>query len=1170
MRKQRRFRRKLHPADRVAAGHMKSALAACLLVLVTAAAASQTIEIGVRGDLPIEADPRQNITVVLTLSNPNDIALNPTVSLELPTGWSSITPPSAVRISPNGTAIAIVSFFVPQEARPGDNRVTIKAEDPNGGSGEFSFPVRISPSIRVSVELRSAPAYVIAGEEPVVRFLLTNRSNLPISVDVDVRSGLDFPATLLGEEDQGVKLDVMESRELQVSVETRASGSRIQEYRLELMATPQPPEGMATDVQKITSWCEIEIIPRVSRERPGFHTIPTQVTIGHYEQIGNGWKGEVSLKAEGKGSLDEEGKHEIDLLLYSTLTLPDFAVFGPKDRYRLNYSYGALGVDLGDNSTNVSPLLGNALYGRGVGVSGEFERIHLDALYHYRQQDNPISHHAAARAAFLVPDDRFLDGFRYKTSAMLLGEFYDSLILDVYQEFRPAEELNLILDLAGSTRFDDELSWAALARAKADYPAFDASLTALYGSPAFAGSVRDRYSINSHFSARVIEGILDLKTGYSHKQSNLNLDEALNSASRDQDFYLGSAIEIPGPRTNINLQWNYKTHRDMLPEPVFDDRTNLITFQVIQPMEGMTLRWRSRWEIINELLIADISLKHLYNAAVDFYPSDMSSLNFYLDLDALASDYYDSTGRLTIGLAASVDLGRFNFKLDSANSLYFRENAYEGFGLNVSGNAGFRINDRNEVISDLRFVLPPSTSSSNPEFRFNVSYRARTNLPVSRKRDVGTLEGKITDRTSGRPLGEVIVRTADRAVVTAEDGSYRISSLPEGDYTLEVDTSRVSLGLIPDREVPITAAIQAGETVDISFGVVEGATISGNVNLYAVPEQKQGMLQMSGEAETEPYTEDELFLDSGYPNVLVEIQNDSETRRLITDRNGLFSFAGLRPGRWRVRIARAELPRYHEFVDESFNVHITAGDTQEVVFRIFPIRRPVTIIMQGGAVPLTIKTTDPQTGTVTLTSAKSSLTDFDALAKALRRTGLPRNANKPQLLNLLWGMRLDEVNTSLIASGRGYSELIHVSQASGSLLTLGGASERRDLAESETVSYFSEGVAMYDLRATLVCTFLNPSQDRTGLRLMKVELRFTDENIQGETVDLATVYEELLALYWSKWRVPVAGVEKQGIFAIGNYVNTVNDVESVFTKEEDELRIMYSSDWFARIIQAAR
>ncbi len=1159
---------------------MKTIIAVILTILVSVAALADSLSITSKTGLPVLTDPRQNNTVILQIENSTDAVVTVKPYLEMPAGWGVIASPAVVTVPASASAISLFSFFVPIETPPGTYVVFYRLKPDSGPETEFSFEVVVHPSIGIEVDLRSAPTTVISGEEPEVVFLITNTSNVLVTAEIELRSSMDFPAQLKDDEQREVALSPRESKEVTVLIKTDASGGKIVRYRLDLLVTPKPdPKKIQSDEMKLptaSDRCQFEVIPLSGEERPDYHSLPVELTAGHFEKIGTDWNGGISIKASGSGYLDQENRHKIDLLALTTLTLPDFVLGAPADTYRLNYSWGPLRIDAGDNSYKVSPLLGTSLYGRGLAPRLVYDKFEIGGFYYARPLDNPVSQFAGFSSAVTVPDKAIQDGFRYRSGVTLLSRLPENLAVDLYQQYRPVDEIHFDLDLASSTEFNDGLSWAALFDARAQYPVFDAGLSAMYGAPGFTGILKDKYHFSAYIATRLLDGLLNLKTGYAQEMRNVSLDVTQNTAPRTRDLYFATNLKLPSVGTSLSLRLETKTRLDMMLAPEFDDRYHIIGFQAYQPIADIKLRWRSEWEMQFERSIQQFSLKHHYYGSMDIVGPQQSSYNIYFDIDAFSSKFYDSTSKFALGLAMSFKISPVLLRIDMVGNIHTREKVFEGLSLYSAINATVKINASNEILTDAQFVLPPSTSNTPPELRFGVYYKTWLNVPVSRRRDAGSLEGTVTADATGTPIEGVIIRVADRAVVTSKDGRYKIATLTEGEYILEADTSRVSAGLIPDRKLPISVVITAGETTETNFSMVQAAAIEGRVDLYAVPEQKKGLLRSTEEQGKTAYEENDLVFDSGYPKVLMEVRNDGEVRRTLTDHNGKFAFPDLRPGQWTLSVAAATLPRYHKIVDGEVSFDVGPGDTKRAVFRIFPIKRPVTIIMQGGSLPLTVKKsgiTEKEAGPTvafTLTSARTASADIEAVARELQNTGLPRNNNKPRLLDLNWGASLDEVERTLNSAGD-YSALRYISDAGG----IGGApdtgDEERDILRSATVRYSAKGIGLFELEAEVIVSFLNPQKQRDGLLLSGVELRLYNRDAGGKEVDIENVFLELLTLFWARWRIPVAMVEKEAVAEAARYINTVNDISITYeiAKSKDAISIIYRSDWFDRILSKA-
>ncbi|MCB9736237.1 MAG: TonB-dependent receptor [Deltaproteobacteria bacterium] len=121
----------------------------------------------------------------------------------------------------------------------------------------------------------------------------------------------------------------------------------------------------------------------------------------------------------------------------------------------------------------------------------------------------------------------------------------------------------------------------------------------------------------------------------------------------------------------------------------------------------------------------------------------------------------------------------------------------------------------------------------------------------------GTLTGKIVDASTGNPVGDVVVTVTsvnlqgEEIAVTGKDGTFRISSLPPGDYTLRLDkesykpysrsdikvradvTLRVDMQVLPEALKEDIVVVGRRPTVDI--GSSTASTNIGEDFLTRIP-----------------------------------------------------------------------------------------------------------------------------------------------------------------------------------------------------------------------------------------------------------------------------------------------------------------------------------------------
>jgi len=82
-------------------------------------------------------------------------------------------------------------------------------------------------------------------------------------------------------------------------------------------------------------------------------------------------------------------------------------------------------------------------------------------------------------------------------------------------------------------------------------------------------------------------------------------------------------------------------------------------------------------------------------------------------------------------------------------------------------------------------------------------------------------------------------------------------------------------------------------------------------------------------------------------NTLVELYDEKETLRQVTDQNGWFSFEDLRPGKWILKVHADNLPDQYYLEKKELQVELKQGEKKEVEVRVLPRLRSIQIIEEG-------------------------------------------------------------------------------------------------------------------------------------------------------------------------------------------------------------------------------
>jgi hypothetical protein len=267
-------------------------------------------------------------------------------------------------------------------------------------------------------------------------------------------------------------------------------------------------------------------------------------------------------------------------------------------------------------------------------------------------------------------------------------------------------------------------------------------------------------------------------------------------------------------------------------------------------------------------------------------------------------------------------------------------------------------NERKQLFSSLTYTLPNNNSinlwgrliQSNripDETVVFLTYKIPFSLAVERKKSIGMLKGKVINLDAkSSPCANVILAAGGMTAVTDNKGEYIFPALKPDTYYLSVDKRSIGLGRVPEEKMPLSVQIVGGEDREVTIGLIASCKISGRIVRFSAPGKKQD--ESTGIAVPEVKEGQTPLVESGgLSGVLVEISDDKETIRQLSDMHGAFVFPDLRPGRWILKINSDDIPQYYHLEKELFEVECASGEEKEIVIKVTPVTRNIKFIDKG-------------------------------------------------------------------------------------------------------------------------------------------------------------------------------------------------------------------------------
>lgn len=208
---------------------------------------------------------------------------------------------------------------------------------------------------------------------------------------------------------------------------------------------------------------------------------------------------------------------------------------------------------------------------------------------------------------------------------------------------------------------------------------------------------------------------------------------------------------------------------------------------------------------------------------------------------------------------------------------------------------------------------------ANGDWQVWLTFKRNFDLPLFFINVRGALKGSvfIDENNNGvidkgeSGISEINLLIDENKAATNKNGGFKFSSLVPGECELNIDISSIPVGLAPRIKLPYKFIAHRGKTKEIKIPLVRTCKLKG-----AVFEDTNKNGTMDEE-------------EKGIPLIRIEIISDTVgLRDTFTDNKGNYSFAGVIPGKYNVKIDTRWLPdRFMVTTDEAYPLDL--GQAEE-------------------------------------------------------------------------------------------------------------------------------------------------------------------------------------------------------------------------------------------------
>jgi uncharacterized protein (DUF2141 family) len=900
----------------------------------------------------IETKPRSTLTAVFRVVNLSSHAEEFAGSAEVPEGWRVLTEESPFLLAAGEETIRLVTFFVPPKATAAPYQITYAVQTTGNSHSAETGAVTVNVLLAVGLQIQTVeqPRIVVAGESYQVRFLLVNESNAAGTLEMEIHSSEGYKCTpRFGP----IHLDAGESRALAVTVETDPEIRASLFHRLQLTAKFLVASREVLKAQALSS---VEVIPRTSGEKNGYHRLPLEIKFIGVSKKDSGTETQIGLS--GSGSIDDKGTKKIDFLYRGPRSKSITTFFPWEDEARLSFGTDRGELHIGDRIFTLSRLVEYGHYRRGAEGRIRLGPFDLSAYYmvdpflrfDQRQLAFQLGYDVGKRAQFHF---NYLESNEPRAPGAGSGERTESNIISLQAQisaYRKILNFNLEYALGKKNAQEGKIGNAIWLEGFGTSSKLSYRLSTLRADRNYPGYYRDLEFDAGNLSFVLVKN-LGFNSSYLYQKINRSLESDFPSSL--EEYSRAGFYYRLGKWTYFTFDYRNRDWKDISSDPKYHYDENSFRIGVNQVFGPLSLNASADIGQTKDILAGRSAQLVEYVAQASLRAANWLSFGGYLDFrnqekgftgnrfNRLTADFYLNLNSGPSSLAA---MFRTSFHREFSEEVSMDVSRIERILLHEYDLFDISFKHRLNIGHTVGFRLR-GLSNSGPARNLNViglvEYTIPLGLPISRKTDKGELKGRVYDTAKDNSgIAGVVIRANDLAVVTDKNGNFVFYGLKPGEYNLILDQSTLGSGRVARQGMPLKETIQGGVTTELNIGVARAASLSGQLMVYRFEEDRL-IRDFRGPEDTPEMKVVEAY---GLKDALVELESKWAHYARTTDDNGRFSFDELYPGQWTLKVFNDSAPPLHYLENDVFEFTLAPGEEGRALVRILPKVREIKII----------------------------------------------------------------------------------------------------------------------------------------------------------------------------------------------------------------------------------
>ena len=883
-----------------------------LFVVVFSAVVSAqngNLEIQLVNNAKIVLSPGSSKNIVVKLTNNTLTDQQVSLRIQTPQGWKCFSVLKDIQTPKSKSIIKILSFTIPTGCRAGEYSISIEAYE---GKEEMisvvNVPVTIEPKYELTIETIVGPEYVFGPDTFSVQFMIQNRSNNQAEIEGFLKGG---------GMDEKLSFSLGPDSSIIITRKVSAEKGIIKSVKKHISLTASlvgVPKVRASTTHFYT------LIPSGEIKFDPYNRFPVQFSTFFVTDNPGGKRiFAVMSDVTGQGFLDDKNTK----MLKFQFRGPDRRgkpLFGINDEYFVEYITPKSKMMLGDHTYKLSYLTEFSRYGRGGSAEHTFNHITVGSFINYPRFYPKIKREIAAYAGY--------ESFRkFRINVGYLNKLSNN------------EEMNHLVTLNGTSspfkwaNFDGEYAVGTSGKAyrqavKTELRINLRRINLLYNytmaEKSYSGYLNDTRYMLANGTIR-LSAKFDLGVNYNFNHQNMALDTLYASApfSKNLFFTLNYRFLKDG---RLSASYNLRERQDRLEPKKFIYNENSMRLILNKRIRNLGFDLLGEYGKTDNLLLPEnerISAMYHSRLTLNYRNSAKFNLNGFISYHQnnryVVKDLKNWVYGTSINTTVSKKLSLFvNYQ-----SSYNMEEYYLDRSL-LDGRLSYSPNKNNNIEISGRHNLIKN-SLDVKEFAFMVKFVHTFEVPVSKKKNNGKLSGKVINN-GVKNIEGIALSIGTNQAVTNKNGDYSFPTLPGGNYFMMIDYSKSGMNAITEIPSPYQVEIQPGIETRFDIGLTLSSKISGEIVIVK-----------------EVATTEETFakIRNKLGKLMIEAKKDGEVFRIFTTEDGKFSFEGLRPGQWTIKVYHNGIPNEYELVTDLFNLSLVPGKSEHVEVKIKEKRRRI-------------------------------------------------------------------------------------------------------------------------------------------------------------------------------------------------------------------------------------